>query len=284
MWPPVLSMIVAGLLCVFPAVVSADSEIKLYKQVGDDVDLKPGCTPGTITEISWKNGVNIAIEWDGKDIDSYGHFEVRGALNTTTGEMTLRGLTLNDSGLYTAEMYGVACKYPTRLIVILPVPKPTISKTCDEEMTKCTLTCNAIITNAEPVEYVWNSDHSVPSTPVLKITKDESSSTFECRLNNSVSQQHSEPFPNPFSRKMNMSAGLTVLIVLLVAVILTAIIHRIKAGMWFFEKASMPWEADFWRKHERPQTDAAASNGTAAQEGLTEEGTPMKPNAGHDEA
>ncbi|KAI4831806.1 hypothetical protein KUCAC02_001327 [Chaenocephalus aceratus] len=275
MWPPVFSMIVAGVLCVFPAVVSADSEIKLYKQVGDDVVLNSGC--GNIMEISWKNGVNIAIEWDGTNIDSYGHFEVRGALNTATGEMTLRELTLNDSGLYTAEMKEVACKYPTRLIVILPVPKPTVSKTCDEEMTECTLTCDAIITNAEPVEYVWNSDHSV-TTPVINITKDESSSTFECWLNNPVSQQHSKPFPNPFTRKVNMSAGLTVLIVLLVAVILTAIIHRIKAGMWFFEKASMPWEADFWRKHERAQTDAAESNGTAAQEGSAEEGTPMKPN------
>ncbi|KAJ4924116.1 hypothetical protein JOQ06_000356 [Pogonophryne albipinna] len=276
MWPPVFSMIVAGVLCVFPAVVSADSEIKLYKQVGDEVVLKPGPVSGTIMEISWKDGVNIAIEWDGKDIEPYRHFKVRGALNNATGEMTLRGLTLNDSGLYTAEINEVASEYPTRLIVILPVPKPTVSKTCDEEMTKCTLTCNAIITNAEPVEYGWNSNHSVPSTPVLHITKDESSSTFECWLKNPVSQQHSEPFPNPFTRKLNISAGLTVLIVLLVAVILTAIIHRIKAGMWFFEKASMPWEADFWRKHERPH--AAESNGTAAQEGSTEEGTPMKPN------
>lgn len=282
MWPPVFSMIVAGVLCVFPAVVSVDSEIKVYKQVGDEVDFKPGCPSETITGILWKKGVDFAIEWDGKEIDSYRHFKERGALNNTTGEMTLRGLTLNDSGLYTAEINGLDCKYPTRLIVILPVPKPTVSKTCDEEMTKCTLTCNAIITNAEPVEYVWNTDHSV-TTPVLHITKDESSSTFECWLNNPVSQQRSGPFSNPFTRKLNMSAGLTVLIVLLVAVILTAIIHRIKAGMWFFEKASMPWEADFWRKHERQQTDAAESNGSAAQEGLTEE-TPMKPNAGHDEA
>ncbi|KAK5847760.1 hypothetical protein PBY51_016864 [Eleginops maclovinus] len=278
MWPPVFSMIVAGLLCLFLAVVSADPE-KLYKKEGDDVVFKPGIAfvSVPINEISWKDGPNIAIEWDGHVTEYNRHFKGRSYLNTSSGEMTLKGLIVIDTGLYTAEINGVHAK-TYDLTVMSPVPKPTVSKSCDEEMTLCTLTCKGDIhKDAKPVTISWwSGDNKMDSPEKLHITKDDIASELSCTLENPVSIGSSELFPNPFipARKVNPYVGLTVFFVLLVAVFLTIIIHRVKAGMWFYEKESMPWEANFWRKHEG--TYAADSNGTPAQKrGATDEETPM---------
>lgn len=279
------SMILTSWLCVLVAAVSADSEFKLYKKVGDDVILRPAPTSGTVTNILWKDGSNIAIQWDGTDVDRYRQFEERGRLNTSTGEMTITKLTENDSGLYTPEINNVV-QSPIRLLVISPIPKPTVSKSCDDEKTSCTLTCDGDTKGAEPVTYRWRSgDMVLGSSKEQHITKDNISSIneFSCELKNPVSEESSTPISNPFTitsdspaGKLNISTGVTVFICLLIAVLLLVAIHKCKAGMWFFQKASMPWEADFWRRHERPPRDAAESNGTSAQEkGQIDEETPM---------
>lgn len=122
--------------------------------MGDEVILKPAAASvtGPITTIIWKEGLNIAMEWDGKDIDSYRQFKgmlswvwlhsvlitiecfifflrlvltltpsmfvkERGSLNISNGEMTITGLTRGDSGLYTVEINGNAAG-STRLTVI----------------------------------------------------------------------------------------------------------------------------------------------------------------------
>lgn len=47
----------------------------LYKKVGDKVVLQPGTVPDTITSIMWKDGPNIAVQWNGMNIDLYRHFK-----------------------------------------------------------------------------------------------------------------------------------------------------------------------------------------------------------------
>ncbi|XP_074483030.1 cell adhesion molecule CEACAM1-like isoform X2 [Sebastes fasciatus] len=268
-----------GWLCVLLAVVSADPVKKLYKKVGDEVVLKPGTIP-VKPPIIWKEGNNIAMQWDGMETDPYRQFLVRGSLNTTSGEMTITGLTRKDSGLYTPEINDVV-QNTTHLIVISPVPKPTVSESCDDEKTSCTLTCDGDTTDAEPVSYRWKSGDTVKaSTKEHRITKDDSSSII-CELENPVSQESSLPVPNRLitapGGKLNISTGVTVFIGLLITVLLLVSLHRCKTGMWFFQKTSMPWETDFWGRHERPQTEAAESNGTTAQEPeQTDEETPMK--------
>ncbi|KAG7236543.1 hypothetical protein INR49_000806, partial [Caranx melampygus] len=85
---------------------------------------------------------------------------------------------------------------------------------------------------------------------------------FSCELSNPVSQETSKPLANPFTKQgMNISMGLTVLISLVAAVIVLALVHRCKAGEWFFNKESLPYEADFWRKEQRQGRNAAESNG-----------------------
>lgn len=48
----------------------------VYAEVGSEVVLKPGAAfvTGSTTNILWKDGGNIAMEWDGIDIDLKRHF------------------------------------------------------------------------------------------------------------------------------------------------------------------------------------------------------------------
>lgn len=279
MWPPFTSVILRGWLCVLVAVVSTVSGSILYKKVDDDVVLKPdaGSVIDSTTSIMWKHGSDIAIEWDGNDIDSYRHFQTRTKLNISSGEMTITGLTLKDNGVYTLEINGRTYS-PITLKVISAVSTPTVSEACDEEKTSCTLTCDGNITGAEPVTYNWKLDNTPSvSSKTHTVSKENHSSIieFSCELENPVSKASSQPIPNPFvivsgpdkteGGGLKINTGLTVFICLLTVVVLLVLTHRWKAGMWFFQKASMPWEADFWRKDRQPRA-AAESNGTPARQ------------------
>lgn len=289
MWPPVASMMLLGwLCCVWLAAVSADSEPKLYMKVGDEVVLKPddASVPGTIESILWKHGGNIAAELDDTGIELFRQFKDRVRLNISTGEMTITGLTGNDSGVYTAEINNILISRKTHLIVLSPVPVPTVNISCDDEKTSCILSCDGNTTGAGEINYTWKSDGKESASSKNKnITKDSSSiKEFSCKLENRVSQESSQPVTNPLFTSRNnrseqggglkISTGVTVFISLLAALLMLVFIHRCKAGMWFFQKDAMPWEADFWRKNECQHAD---SNGTTrcSEKELTEEETPM---------
>lgn len=51
------------------------AEDALYKKVGDDVVLLPRFLPQAVSSITWKDGFNIASQWDGNDIDYYRHYK-----------------------------------------------------------------------------------------------------------------------------------------------------------------------------------------------------------------
>lgn len=281
-------MRLAGWVCALLAAVCADSDNTLYKKVGDDVVLKPDSVSGAITNIMWKEGVNIAVQWEGTEVEPYRQFVDRGRLNVSSGELTITGLTRDDSGPYTPEINNVQGT-PIRLIVISPVPVPTVSTSCDDDGTSCVLTCQGNTTNAEPVSLRWRSGGTAleGSSMEQRITKEDSSNRteFSCELENPVSRESSPPVPNPLvtapepgsavpDGDLKINAGLTVFISLLAAVLLLVLFHRWKAGVWFYQKDSMPWEADFWGTTPR---DAADYNGTAARQekGQTEEETAM---------
>lgn len=285
MWPSVTSMIVPGWVCVFLAAVSAHSGEVLYKKVGDDVVLKPFPTSEPITGILWKRDGNLAAHWNVPDteVDVYGLFKVRCSVNISSGELTITELMKDDSGSYEVEINNKEAG-STNLIVLFPVPKPSVMKGCETGGAGCALLCSGNTTGAEPVNYKWNFGATERETSV---SREDSSSfkDFSCEMQNPVSQESSDPVFNPLfeeptsvetSGNVNISTGVTVFVCLLSAVLLTVFIHRWKAGMWFFQKASMPWEADFWRKDTTPR-DAAESNGTTSHQAReqTNEETPM---------
>ncbi|XP_026218847.1 uncharacterized protein LOC113163990 [Anabas testudineus] len=254
------------------AAVPALCENIIYKKIGDEVVLEPGSVSEPIKSLTWKVDVNLAMMWDGKEVDSFRQFKERGSLNTTTGQMTITGLTPSDSGTYTAESKEIKNE-PVRLIVISAVPVPSVNLSCNDEKTSCTLTCDGNTTDAGEVKYAWKSDDSIIANLLDKthhITKDSSNGTetFSCEMKNPVSEESSMPFPNPlFTNEPKTKegvfhpktiAGLIVFFSLLVSVLLLAAVHRCKTGMWFYQKESMPWEADFWRKKERKPKNTAA--------------------------
>lgn len=57
------------------------------------------------------------------------------------------------------------------LILSAAVPVPTVSQSCDDDTTSCTLTCDGNTTGAEPVTYTWKSDDIVTSSGKQLIIK-----------------------------------------------------------------------------------------------------------------
>ncbi|XP_004066674.1 carcinoembryonic antigen-related cell adhesion molecule 1 [Oryzias latipes] len=263
-----------GFLLLLLSAVSADPGGRTYVQEGGEVELKAEGAPPTITSISWKFGPDLAADWDGATVDYYRHFEGRTQLNTSTGAMVLRSLNRTDTGKYTPEINNRILD-PVQLSVIAAVPVPSITASCNEERTLCKMTCEADTAGAEPATFVWKADgREVQRSKTLQIQKNESSvKEFLCELRNPVSQESSSS-PNPFSSSpteapgaagsLNIPTGVTVFVVLLVLVLLLGVLHRLRTGSWFFQKDSMPWEADFWRRNGSPErtsvpTDDAAS-------------------------
>ncbi|XP_061841243.1 uncharacterized protein [Nerophis lumbriciformis] len=245
----------------------------IFKKAGDEVVLRPTAAPetGPVKSIVWSHGDNIAIEWDGQSTEVYLQFKNRTRLNYANGELTITGLIQNDSGRYTPEINFVSTG-PTRLAVLLPVPEPTIQKSCDAEMTECTLTCAGNTTGAEPVTYTWKFGESVKTNlpKDYKVQKDSlGEDEISCGLQNPVSKNVSPSIPNPFhtgGESMKLNTGLTVFICMLTAVVLLVLLHKCRTGMWFFQKESNPWEADFWRRTERQRGDALESNGRTSHQ------------------
>ncbi|XP_019746810.1 carcinoembryonic antigen-related cell adhesion molecule 21 [Hippocampus comes] len=272
-------------LSVIPVILATCTATKVYKKVGDDVVLRPDAVPDTspLTSILWKHGYDIAIQWDTEGVEAFRQFKDRATLNNVNGELTIMGLTQNDSGTYTPEINFVSATQ-THLAVILPVPQPTVLTSCDDERTICTLTCAGNTTGAKPVTYTWKFGDSVETNSSMKhiIQKDTSSAgEFMCELQNPVSIKSSLSTRSPFFTEseagLKVNTGLTVFICLLTVVVVLVLFHKFRTGMWFFQKAFMPWEADFWRKEERQYGDANESNGTTTHPEKAQAGeeTPM---------
>uniref|UniRef100_A0A3P9KWC5 Ig-like domain-containing protein n=1 Tax=Oryzias latipes TaxID=8090 RepID=A0A3P9KWC5_ORYLA len=190
---------------VTPAVLPAGGGT--YVQEGGEVELKPEGAPPTITSISWKFGLDLAVDWDGATVDYYRHFKGRTQLNTSTGAMVLRSLNRTDTGKYTPEINNRILD-PVQLSVIAAVPVPSITASCNEERTLCKMTCEADMAGAEPATFVWKADgQEVQRSRTLQIQKNESSvKEFLCELRNPVSQESSSS-PNPFSSSPTEAPG-----------------------------------------------------------------------------
>ncbi|XP_047432807.1 uncharacterized protein LOC125000990 isoform X6 [Mugil cephalus] len=208
-----------------PLTTNNEFDIIIYKTVGDEVVLSPGSKVDDITSLTWKYGPDTVVDlFQGKS-KFYHTFKGHYKLDTTTGELTIFNLTLEDSGIYIAEINDKVLD-PTELKVFSPVPKPTVSMSCDDEKTHCVLTCEGNTTDVGPVTYTWWSDNKIiHETKELIITKEEKEPSFTCEVNNSVSSKRSEEFINPFitNKKQNSSSSTLILIFLGVVVAVVAV-------------------------------------------------------------
>lgn len=247
------------LLVAVAAFTDRSEQTVVYGGIGDEVVLKLPTSPTSpIAQIKWMQGADFAVEWDGTDTETFLHFKERSDLNVATGELTLKNLTEELSGVYTVRINGNLLDGSITLKVIPPVPKPHITGSCNEEKTECTLTCEGDVIAMDPKPmYKWKYNATEKIGDNIKITPLTSANEFICYLENPVSSKSSEPFPDPFAQVHEPEAsnpkiikGLIVFGCLLAIVVGIAVFHRVKSGMWFHEKDSMPWETDFWKKTE----------------------------------
>ncbi|KAM9397591.1 cell adhesion molecule CEACAM5-like [Salvelinus alpinus] len=85
------------------------------------------------------------------------------------------------------------------------VPKPTITSSCNANLTSCTLTCKSDTTDAEPVTYSWKVGEGaweVVDKQLIVSNSDSGKPTngykYTCKLKNSVSGEVSEPVGEVF--------------------------------------------------------------------------------------
>ncbi|CAK6982284.1 uncharacterized protein LOC121892015 [Scomber scombrus] len=256
--------------CEFENPVSSNSSEKvfnplmkkpLYRKIGDQVVLTPDSVENPITNIRWKHGDNIAMEWFGNEPISYRQFKVRGSLNISTGVMTITGLTRDHSGIYTAEINNKVTN-KTQLLVISPVPKPNISVSCDPEMTSCVFTCSGNITDAEPVTYRWTAgDKERTSTKELKITKEERKLWFSCEFENPVSSNSSEKVFNPFMKSDQTWRLIFPIPLFILIVCIFCLLHKYIKGLkpqWQYERSGGGWH--HFRKLTDPPNECSVTS------------------------
>nr|XP_029133248.1 uncharacterized protein LOC109984170 isoform X2 [Labrus bergylta] len=178
----------------------------VYGAEGDDIVLMPPLQSPSppITSIQWKHRNDIVAEWYevyGTETYCLTKFKGRCKLNHLTGALTITGLTKTDSGICKPEINN---KYldSTHLIVISRVPKPSVSKSCNTEMTACNLTCEGNTIESEPVDCKWLLDEAEgPSGKVLTITKEMKEQSYRCVFVNPVGNKTSDIMTNPLLKE-----------------------------------------------------------------------------------
>ncbi|XP_065808258.1 papilin isoform X15 [Labrus bergylta] len=187
----------------------------VYGAEGGDIVLMPPLQSPSppITSIQWKHGEDIVAEWYevyGTETYCLTKFKGRCKLNLLTGALTITGLTKTDSGICKPEINN---KYldSTHLIVISRVPKPSVSKSCNTEMTACNLTCEGNTIESESVDCKWLLDDAEgPSGKVLTITKEMKEQSYRCVFVNPVGNKTSDIMTNPLLKEnVNLVSWLT---------------------------------------------------------------------------
>ncbi|KAM9396641.1 uncharacterized protein ACWYII_032362 isoform 2-T2 [Salvelinus alpinus] len=204
-----------------------------YVITNGNVIINPGIPGGVLQEILWKHGVNKAVEWNTARIWEFRDFKGRTSLNSTTGEITIRQLTKQFSGVYEAECMigGKILTFQQRVEVIDPVSQPEV--TCELNGTVATLFCSA---EGPLVVYRWSwPDHQgemwshEQSGQHYNTTSPESDS-YSCEARNPVSEKTQTYNSNDCLATGNpeIYIGIGVGVLLLVAVVVAIVVWLIK--------------------------------------------------------
>ncbi|XP_051982202.1 uncharacterized protein LOC127643460 isoform X17 [Xyrauchen texanus] len=206
------------------------------RAVGDDVTFRPDNIPSPTTSILWKHtdndGIMVkAIEWDSDGVDvPHPKFKGIATLDNKTGEITLTGLKLHHSGVYTIEINSKEQQNKFTLTVMEPVPKPEIRIEPTSNRDVKYLICDADAT------IIWKNSagETLSGTPISGPPKGESITVkntqnrdnyYTCTLKNDVSEKTSDRvyekdlFPDP-----GPSTGLIVFLVIFLVLLFLGIV------------------------------------------------------------
>ncbi|XP_077956848.1 muscle M-line assembly protein unc-89 isoform X3 [Gasterosteus aculeatus] len=117
---------------------------------------------------------------------------------TANGSLTWANVAQSNAGAYKAEVHGRDGKSrwtskPTRLCVIDPVPKPTVTHECKQ--TEVKFTCKVQPKQAEGFDFEWLQNNEVldkEKGQTLTRPGDQVTGPIKCKLSNRVSSETSE--------------------------------------------------------------------------------------------
>uniref|UniRef100_A0A3Q4GIY5 Immunoglobulin subtype domain-containing protein n=1 Tax=Neolamprologus brichardi TaxID=32507 RepID=A0A3Q4GIY5_NEOBR len=109
---------------------SQDQTVK-YIRVGDTLQLSPEPVSEQIYSGVWKYGRTLLAEWvqDAIPLTYYSKFKRRTSLNTDTGVLEIRNMTVADSGVYSVEINNQLQSRVYKIVAIEAVPQPEVNVT-----------------------------------------------------------------------------------------------------------------------------------------------------------
>ncbi|XP_073331378.1 T-lymphocyte surface antigen Ly-9-like [Pagrus major] len=189
----------------------------IHKKVGDTVELPSCLPPDGVTGAVWKyGGVKIA-ERDGNVSEK--QFKGRLELNSKTFSLTVRGLTLNDSGNFSFVSEVNDTQRETVIISLLvhePItkqPSLTSNSTWHPSNESCTVFLECSVTSYSSVNYNWTVRNETRSGSRLQyiIRPQDGDTEFTCTLYNFVSDMSASENVTCKATKVPLSFG-TILI------------------------------------------------------------------------
>nr|XP_040035879.1 uncharacterized protein si:dkey-11f4.20 [Gasterosteus aculeatus aculeatus] len=144
-------------------------------------------------ELTWMHGMKTILRQTKDKFTSEGKNIV-----TANGSLTWANVAQSNAGPYKAEVHDRDGKSrwaskSTRLCVIDPVPKPTVTHECNQ--TEVKFTCDVQPKQAEGFDFEWLQDNQVLDTEkgqTLTRPGDQVTGPITCKLTNRVSSETSE--------------------------------------------------------------------------------------------
>ncbi|XP_074503202.1 SLAM family member 9-like [Sebastes fasciatus] len=199
------------LMAVLNVAVTEDTVTKMYFEDGDSLTLevRPAYTT-PIINILWKFNGNLLAEWV-KDLVPLGYYpriEGRANLTIETGQLIINNMSKNDEGVYSVGINDrvQSESYHAKFIKKVQKPKVVVRPLiCGADFESCKFSCDSDTTEAEPITYSWKmggGEWKVLGKDInITSTKDSGVKTFTCRMKNPVSQEESDPEPNPLYKE-----------------------------------------------------------------------------------
>ncbi|XP_067298625.1 CD48 antigen-like [Pseudorasbora parva] len=192
----------AVLLVVFIASGAVSGEV-VMKAVGDKVSFHPDKPlPSPVSSIIWKHrkggDVIKAIEWDVDD--GFGipnpRFQKITALDNRTGVITITGLKVEHTGVYTIDINSKEQEQRFTLTVKERVPKPEIKveKTSDPNVVYLRCEYSETIIWKNSAGDILKGNPISPKGESLTVEKNgDPNNYYNCTLDNGASQETSDP-------------------------------------------------------------------------------------------
>ncbi|XP_056319507.1 uncharacterized protein LOC130233471 isoform X2 [Danio aesculapii] len=245
----------AAALCLVLFASGAVSAVDVTKAVGDEVSFSPASVIPPGASIIWKHrsasgSVIKAIEYDEDGTQTRNpNFQGITTLNEKTGKITIKGLKLVHSGVYTIDINSKEQEQKFSLTVKERVPKPTITTEKSVDLKAAYLTCKYAENVTMELSIIWKN-----STGEIKtFTSNEQSqfitvhstgnpkNYYTCTLDNIASAETSDPVREEelFKEESSSGPGLTIFIVIFVIFVLISVIVA----------ALYKWKPDIFKEH-----------------------------------